>query len=234
LGGSHQPAERSQYSKRAYPIKIPRASPRTRHTVYACRLLCRTGNPDPACSCSCNPYEVTRAVPCPFDLRPSNQGERVMSVLLTDCKCRSYLQVVASHTCNRSVLPCFEAFELSQGATNVVAWYSTAVECADDPYRCCTAWGFWMCGARDDDERKTRVWGREKGIPNTTAHSRQRDEDAVALQCNTMVSGLSIQLLDLDKRPYGQACIYTDVSTTYIHSKMKFVAVKCARRASAL
>ena len=47
---------------------------------------------------------------------------------------------------------------------SVVARYSTAVECAGDPYRRCTAWGFWMCGARNDDERKTRVWGREKGM----------------------------------------------------------------------
>ena len=96
-------------------IKIPRASPCTRHTQV------RRGTRNPACSCSCNPYEVTRAVPCPFDFLPSVQGERVMSILPANCKCCSYLQVVASHTCNRSVLPCFEAFGLSRGASNVVA-----------------------------------------------------------------------------------------------------------------
>jgi hypothetical protein len=50
-------------------------------------------------------------------------------------KCHSHLQAVASHTCNRPVLPCFEAFELSRGATSVVVRYTTAVECAGDPYR---------------------------------------------------------------------------------------------------
>lgn len=50
---------------------------------------------------------------------------------------------------------------------------------------------------------------------DTTAHSQQQDEGMVALQCNTLASSLSVQLLDLGKRPHRQACVYTDVTISY-------------------
>ena len=62
-----------------------------------------------------------------FDLCPSSRGERVMSVLLTACKCNSYLQVVALHGCHRSALPCFEAFELSRGEVRLTNLLGSAL-----------------------------------------------------------------------------------------------------------